>query len=115
MDLVALITQLQAKRDEWDRLLSELEVWARVKAQGIDPADVDALGFDPDALRGDDRRAYHAGPQATRHPNGGPLPEWHGPWLYNAGKLATEWFNVVRLKDGTTRPLAPFIRAARRT
>lgn len=109
MDALDIIEQLKAKREEFDRLIRELEVWARLKAQGIDPDTVLTLAFDPDLLTGADREAYSAGATARPGPNR-PLPEWWGAWVYSAGR--PQWFNVAHLKDGSARKLRPFVRAA---
>lgn len=117
MELAARLEQL---RREQVALLFELAVAQEVEAQmaalGIQRERIARYSFDYTLLgptnwervKGiawDLVRGLPIAPGRLR-----PGEEWVGKWVHEVGK--PEWYNCVRLKDGSTVPLDPFVQAA---
>jgi hypothetical protein len=128
-----IMARLRERHEERGKLLAQLEMWAKVKAQGIDPETVDRFGFDPKLLTPEQRRAYRNAAQGSWYDIDGkraktlcaakrfrrlpdpitgriedydPAHPYTGPRLSN-GHHACLIYNYLIMKDGTKRPINP--------
>ena len=108
------IRSIKASAAERETLLDQLRVWAEAKEQGIEPESVERFAFNVSLLEDAD---FHWHRKATSYcyqlsnPAMRNAPEWVGVWLFEPGH--PEWFNCVKLTDGTIKQLSPMIRAAK--
>ena len=99
-----VLERIKHNRQEQDQCYHALELWAAVKAQGIEIDHVESFGYDPKLSPKDVKIRMHTiqslnngnDPFIKKLPNGG----------YQL--LA---YNFVRLKDGTTKVLTPMLKA----
>ena len=98
------LERMKRNRQEQDQCYLVLELWAAVKAQGVEIDHVESFGYDPKLSPKEVKIRMHTiqslnngnDPFIKKLPNGG----------YEL--LA---YNYVRLKDGTTRVLNPMLKA----
>lgn len=83
------LKEIAQLRQEQSILLRTLEMWADVQSAGIDPESVSSFGWERDESAIRDFRSLRRFPDKP----------WIGPWLMKSGK--PEWYNFVRLNDGT--------------
>lgn len=94
-----LIDSLQSKLDEQKHLLAQLAVWEKVKEQGIDPEDVKCFALLPEFMTRRQKYEYNQlvyAKDPDRRVNGKHIVE-------------PKYANAVRMKDGTTRQLDPWV------
>lgn len=98
------IDRIRARDRERQFLLAELELWAQVEKQGIDPETVDVFGFDLSALTSKQKREFDKQYRRTGvSPHTGErLPD---------GRYRAKVHNYVRLKDGSRVLLDPILKA----
>ena len=120
-DIDTLVNSLEAKQAERARLIRQLSMWIRVKAQGIDPDAVDRFGFDSKLLTLEQRIAIR---KAARLRQPDPFTgrvEHHsifgiGISHYYTGNKGPDGYippvyNYVVLKNGTGVTLDPLVKA----
>jgi hypothetical protein len=93
------IESLQSKLDEQKYLLDILDMWEKVKAQGIDPEEVKCFALLPEFMSRLQKRKWNALEYAkdpNRRVNGCNIVE-------------PTHANAVRMKDGTTNQLDPWV------
>lgn len=112
MQSQTVFDRIKAKRDECSKLYAQLEMWAKVKMQGISPDDVVSFGFDPKLLTVHELRlARSAAIRHARHfipsnPLNFPTTKVDG--IERAKPLL---YNYVNLKSGERHELNPRIAA----
>lgn len=97
-----LIQSLQKKHAERGYLLATLDMWAKVRAQGIDPDTVKSFGFDESKVEPKWRRAARMSAIT-----GSPHP-------YLDSSKCPRYHNYVRLHDNTRTKLNPPVQVPRR-
>lgn len=108
----AQIDRLNQLNDERNKLMKQLEMWAKVKAQGISPDDVDVFGFDPKLVTPEELNEARKAARkqmllvpTNDNPYNFPIyRNEQGQARYKVLK-----YNYVRLKDGTKKRLTPMI------
>lgn len=97
------IDRIKAREKERAYLLAQLDLWAKVKAQGIEPDTVRSFGFDTRLLTQEQKRQWH------RPHRVGELD----PYIetLRTGKTRPKVFNYVRHHDGSQTVLDPVLEA----
>lgn len=95
---LAVLKSLAAKTAEQAYLVSVLELWAEVEAQGIDPEIVQVFTFVDEFLTAAQKKQRERARFYQK-----PDPFTDGPKVL--------MFNALRLKDGSLRKLDPLLRA----
>lgn len=109
--MTATISKIQNALHEQQHLLSVLDMWEKVKQQGIDPESVNSFGFNPELMTATDRNQARKeskksyGDVTKQNPFGWPTMERSD----GARVIVTVKFNFVRLKNGGTVRLSPMI------
>lgn len=85
---------LQALEAQRSVLMATLQMWGEVVAQGFDSDDIKSFGWDINLVK---KERFHKEP-------------WYGDWV-NSPKMRREWYNFVRLKDGTKVQLEVYVKA----
>lgn len=105
--MLETINKLKELGKQRDQLVRQLEMWAHIKAQGIDPESVVSLTFDPKMMTDEERR------EARRlHPHASQSNPYDWPEFRNEeGRLTirTAQYNCARLSDGTSVRLNPVV------
>lgn len=91
--LNASFAHLKQLEEQRTKLMNTLHMWHQVMLQGIESETVQGFGFSLEFVKKD---------RFDKEP-------WYGPWV--SKNCTPLWYNYVRLKDGTKKPLNPFIEA----
>jgi len=104
--LSTVTDSIRAKQQERDHLLTVLEMWEQVEAQGIDPEAVKSFTFDPSLLTPEQKR-FRSREIAERRGD----PFVGEITMTDDGRrvASVKMFNVVRMRDGRRVVLEPMI------
>jgi hypothetical protein len=110
------LADIACKRAECDQLYRVLDLWAAVRAQGIDIDTVQSFGFDRSLVTERQRREmFRRAVRGERDPISG-VVETSGFLLYAGDRLpnghhVARVYNYVRHKDDTKTILNPMLKA----
>lgn len=107
--MIEIIEDIKAKRILRDKLLDEIEIWAKIMEQGIEILQVEAFGWDNKLVPAHDMKRASAFNEIFYPIKLKEEFPWYGKWLGISGKPL--WYNYVVMRDGTRKPLKPYIKA----
>ena len=99
----AALLKLQPLESQRQSLLSQLQMWAEIEKQGVDPEEVVSFGWNSSYV------PPRMWTEAERTLNPERFP-WFGQWLFRSCKPL--YYNYLNMKDGSIRKLLPFVKAA---
>lgn len=109
-----ILDRIKKNREEFDSCIRQLEMWEKVKQQGINPEDVQSFTFDPTLVSFTETRRLR---RNAVYGNGAfwtPTNPYHWPMVEDAEgcrRIKPYKFNIVILKNGERKQLNPVIDA----